>query len=125
MNGAKLPLVILSIVLCLALAAGKGSAAAPAGKKIDLRILYAGYPGSQREKDFVEFLGRHFREVKTGNLAKFTPAQSEGVDVTILDGLGSRSQRPSLPRNYTKPVLTVGVTGARICSQMKLKTGYL
>jgi len=96
-------------------------------KKLQLRILYMGHPDSAREKDFVQFLQGYFASVKTGDLAKFKEKQAKGFDVTILDydGDGSKSPRPRLSRRYTQPTVTVGVTGASICSGMSLKTRYL
>jgi len=32
--------------------------------------------------------------------------------------------RPKLPQNYARATVTVGVAGAMICSQLRLKTGY-
>ena len=95
-------------------------------KKSDLTILYAGHPDSAREKDFVQFLGKHFTEVKTGDLAKFTEEQAEGFDVVILDydGDGFKAPRPRLSRQYTRSTITVGVVGGLFSSSMRLRTGY-
>ncbi len=95
--------------------------------KVDLKILYVGHPDSSREKDFVEFLREHFREIKTGDLAGFKEEQTKGFDVIILDydGDGFKAPRPRLSHEYTRPTVTVGVAGAFICGGMSLKTGYL
>ena len=97
------------------------------GEKIQLGIYYAGHPESEREKDFVNFLNRHFTKVQTGDLATFDGSQSEGFDVTIFDydGDGFKSPRPQISRDFSRPVMTMGVTGAFICGNLNLKTNYL
>lgn len=97
--------------------------------KIALRILYAGHPGSKREKDFVEFLGQHFTQVQTGDLAAFNDKSADGFDVAILDYDGEGMEafkfpRPHLSQNYAHATVTVGVAGALIGNQLQLKTGY-
>jgi hypothetical protein len=94
--------------------------------KIDLKVLYAGQPGSAREKDFVDFLGRHFREVKTSDLAQFHPGAASGFDVILMDYDGDpfKAPCPNLLGDYTRPTVTVAVPGAMICRQLGLKTGY-
>jgi hypothetical protein len=105
-----------------------GICCAQAGEtaKVDLRVFYAGHPGSQREADFAGFLRQHFRDVATGDLAGFNGRQADGFDVVLLDydGDGFKSPRPSLPETYTRPTVTIGVAGAFICSQRQLKIGY-
>ena len=96
-------------------------------EKIGLRILYAGHPGSEREKDFVDFLSAYFTEVKTVDLKEFKEDNTAGFDVTILDydGDGFKAPRLKLSESYSRATVTVGVTGALICGNLKLKTGYL
>ena len=95
--------------------------------KIDLRILYAGHPNTQREKDFVDFLSKHFTHVATGDLAKFTAASGKGHDVIILDYDGDpfKAPRIRLPRSYARSTVIVGAIGAFISGRMGLKTDYL
>ncbi len=95
--------------------------------KIEMSLYYAGHPGSKREKDFVDFLNKHFAKIETGDLAAFDGSQAEGFDVTILDydGDGFKSPRPRIPHTFTGPVMTMGVTGAFISGQRSLKTDYL
>ena len=80
----------------------------------DLRILYTGHPGSNREKDFVGFLRKHFKTVETGDFKTFKNSDAEGFDVTILDydGDSFKAPRPSITDTFVKPVVTVGVVGA-------------
>jgi hypothetical protein len=96
-------------------------------EKIDLRILYVGHPDSSREKDFVNFLTKQFKAVETADLKDFNEGQTDGFDVTILDydGDGFKSPRPNISRNFSRPMVTVGVTGALMSSRWNLKTGYL
>jgi hypothetical protein len=101
----------------------------PAPEKIALRILYAGHPGSDRERDFADFLGKYFMQVETGDLATFSDRSADRFDVAILDydsdGKDAfKFPRPKLSQNYARATMTVGVAGAMICSQLRLKTGY-
>jgi len=93
----------------------------------NLKILYAGRPDSEREKDFVAFLRRYFDVVQTGNLETFKEADAQGFDVTLLDWDTSaplRGPRPPISEGFSRPIMTLGVTGAWICSRARLKTGY-
>ncbi len=97
------------------------------GEKIDLRILYAGLPDTDRQKDFVKFLSGHFQRVGTVNYNYFKPELAEGFDVVILDhdGVDTGAPTPNLSRDYSRATVTMGVPGADICSRLSLKTGYL
>jgi hypothetical protein len=92
-----------------------------------LKILYAGRPGTDREKDFVGFLKKYFDVVQTGNLATFKEADTQGFDVTLLDWDWNefKGPRPRLSENFSRPLMTLGVPGGLMCSQWRLKTGYL
>lgn len=93
----------------------------------ELRILYAGHPGSKREADFVQFLDRQFGAVKTADLAAFNESKCEGFDVTILDydGDGFGAPRVSVSPGFSRPIITMGVAGAMMGGQWGLKTDYL
>ena len=114
------------ILVFLPISATAFAAAAPA-EKIDLRVLYVGHPDSDREKDFVSFLERHFKKVETGDLQTFTGRNTTGSAIIILDYDGEvfKSPKPQLPRDYARATVTVGVAGALICDMQRLKTGYL
>jgi len=60
-------------------------ATARADEPIPLTILYAGRPGTEREKEFTGFLEKHFQKVDRVALDAFTDAQAEGHDVVIFD----------------------------------------
>ncbi len=125
-SGSLWPVVVLGAALCLGLGPRLAAQNAP-GNPFPLRILYVGHPGSEREADFVAFLKPHFRQVDTGDLARFTPQQAAGADVILLDYDGDGFKAPSvrLPDDYSRPTLTIGVAGAFLCSRHRLKTGYL
>jgi hypothetical protein len=140
----------LLVVLLAGVVSGSAqpSATSPAAEPSQLRILYVGHPGSEREKDFVQFLGQHFETVKTADLSTFAgkpfaDKDMAGFDVAILDydGDGFKAPRarivPRFPEDasrglralegswLTRPLITVGVTGGLVASQARLKTGYL
>jgi len=103
------------------------SAIAPAQVNRGLRILYAGRPGSSREKEFVSFLKKHFDVVQTGNLETFKEADTQGFDVTLLDWDNNefKGPKPAISDSFSRPIVTLGVPGGLICSRWGLKTGYL
>lgn len=118
---------VLVIVLGGALASGENTADM---KKIDLRVLYAGHAGSQREADFAGFLKQYFTSVETVDLARFTGRESN-FDVAIVDYDGNQFQNSavtpppfSFSPGYSRPTITCGVFGALLCEQTGLKTGY-
>jgi hypothetical protein len=114
-------------LLAGAVSSAQSPAAPAAGELGKLRILYAGHPDSDREKDFVQFLSQYFNTVKTADLSAFKETDTEGFDVTILDydGDGFKAPRPDISLGFSKPLLTVGVPGGLMCSGWRLKLGYL
>jgi hypothetical protein len=117
-------LALLAPVLCLM---GAVQAQNTPSEKINLKLLYAGQPGSEREKEFVAFLSERFAQVKTADLARFTPNDANGSDVVLFDyaGDGFKAPRPRLPQDYARATVAMGVIGAFICDQQGLKTGYM
>lgn len=95
--------------------------------KISLHILYAGLPKTDRAKDFVNFLTKHFQQVETTDYNTFTGSHPAEFDVAIIDhdGADTRAPRLRLSRQYARATVTVGVPGAFLCSNLSLKTGYL
>jgi len=120
-------LAVLAILTCVPSTTCTAAEQQPKPGKIDLRILYFGRPGSERQKDFAGFLARHFEEVQTGNLKRFHVRRTRGSDVIILDWDENdfKAPRPTMPEDYARPTVTVGVPGANLCSRLRLKTGYL
>ena len=114
---------------CLVVVAGcvLGRGQEPAQLNRSLKILYAGHTGSDREKDFVAFLRKHFDVVQTGNLQTFKEADTQGFDVTLLDWDWNelKGPRPALSPSFSRPVLTLGVPGGMMCRQWGLKTRYM
>ena len=96
-------------------------------EKIELRILYAGLPNTERSKDFVEFLTRHFKLVESTDYNTFVESKTAGFDVTIIDydGKDTRAPLPSISREYSRATITVGSPGAKLGNRLSLKTGYL
>ena len=95
--------------------------------KIGLRILYAGLPNTERAKDFVDFLTRHFQQVETTDYNTFTGSHTADYEVAIIDHDGADTSAPRLrfSRQYARATVTVGVPGAFLCDSLSLKTGYL
>ena len=94
---------------------------------LNLKILYAGMPETRRAKDFMDFLGKYFTEVKFTDFLGFDENRTTGFDVVILDydGRELRAPLPKISRQYSRATITVGVPGAMLCSRLSLKTGYL
>ena len=94
----------------------------------DIRILYVGHPGTDREKDFVGFLEKYFSVVQTGNLETFKEADTQDFDVTLLDWDRSETIRPGpfpkVSNGFCRPVITLGIRGAAICLDWHLKTAH-
>jgi hypothetical protein len=121
----KSTLARAAAVACLILLALGSVAQAQVNR--GLKILYAGRPGSEREKDFVAFLRQNFDTVQTGNLETFQEADTQGFDVTLLDWDWNefKGPKPRISESFSRPMITLGVPGGLISSQWRLKTGYL
>ena len=122
----------LSIIVALLVVPCSSGQKPSAESKISLRILYAGMPGTARQKDFVSFLGKHFVEVKAVDVGSFTEEQANDSDVVILDKDGiqwaNRGGNPlsdlKLPKDYSRATLALGIPGAFLYDRMRLKPGY-
>ena len=64
---------------------------------IDLKVLYAGDPKSDRTVDFRSFLEKHFTVVGLADYLSLRQAETKGYDVIILDwpDLPPRDERGS------------------------------
>jgi hypothetical protein len=117
-------------VACLVVLAGSTLSSGQEQPQLNrsLKILYAGRPGSDREKDFVGFLKKHFDVVQTGNLETFKETDTQGFDVTLLDWdwnvLNAASPCPTVSPSFSRPVMTFGVPGGYMCKRWRLKTEY-
>ena len=124
-------LVAFTILVLLAVPCMAQTKVSPEGK-INLRILYAGMPGTARQKDVVSFLDKHFAAVNSVDFSTFTEQQAQGSDVVILDKDGiqwaSRGGNPlsdlKLPQNYRRATLALGIPGSFLYDRMDLKPGY-
>jgi hypothetical protein len=113
-----------------------------ADEPIDLKVLYAGHPGSDREKDFVAFLGRHFVKVGTADYRTFAADRARGYDVVVLDWTsiyprdkdGKVAERitrmdsptpPKLPEGYDRPTVLIGAAAGYVTMTMSLKINWL
>ena len=118
-------LALAAALVCLA---GRPAicAAAESGGKIKLRVLYFGQPGSEREKDFVGFLQKHFAKVATADLSGFKEEEARDFDVVILDTgeMARNMPRPKISKEFARPIITLGSTGAQLCRELGLKTAY-
>lgn len=115
-----------------ALAAPAAAGADAAAPKLELRVIYFGHPQSSRAKDFVGFLEEHFSKVGQGDLDTFRESEAASYDVTILDYdelkiVTNHIQMPKIivSKQYNRPTVTIGATGAMVCERLRLKTGYL
>ena len=115
--------------------------AARAEDPIGLKVLYAGNPGSARERDFVSFLGAHFAEVGTVHYSKFTEADAEGYDVILFDwtsiyprdeegNIKKKIDRlnsptpPKLPEGFDRPSILIGAAGGYVAMPLRLKIDW-
>jgi hypothetical protein len=113
---------------CAAMALSVG-ARAGTPRKIDLRVLYAGHPGSVREQDFFAFLSQHFSRVGPSDFAEFTLNSADGYDVVVMDydgeGVGAfKTQLPTLAQTYSRPTVNLGIAGGMICGKLALKSRH-
>jgi hypothetical protein len=128
------------LVAALAALALPGPTAA--AEKVNLKVLYAGNPGSPRAKDFVAFLGQHFARVGETDYGKFSAEEAKGFDVVILDGTnmppggeggkaganrtgGSSWRSTRLSPDFDRPAVLVGTVGCFLTRPLRLKIDCL
>ena len=95
---------------------------------INLKVLYAGDPKSDRTADFRSFLEKHFTRVGLADYLSLRQADTKGYDVIILDwpDLPPREQgvfkHPALGRDYDRPTILIGggTLGVGRSQQLKL-----
>ncbi len=126
---------ILAALFLLALAlAGPAAARAQLGA-VELgdasrtRVLYAGFPGGEREQAFVGFLRGWFADVEAIDLRELSGETAAGWDVVVADwrarwqdGTFDASRAPDarLPATFVKPVVLVGAVGGEITPRTKI-----
>lgn len=110
-------------------------------KQIELKVLYAGNPGSERTKNFEKFLKKHFAEVATTDYSKFQESDADGYHVVIFDwtsiyprdakgkidnSVGSISipKPPQLSREFNRPTILIGAGGGALCNRLNIAINW-
>ena len=118
------------------------SQTASAAEKVNLKVLYAGNPGSPRAKDFVSFLGKHFARVGETSYEKFKADDAREFDVVIFDWTSiyprdkdgkilpkmttlNSPKSPRLPPDFDRPAVLIGAAGGSVAGQLRLKIDWL
>jgi hypothetical protein len=112
-------------------------------EKVNLKVLYAGNPGTSRTKDFVSFLNRHFAKVGETNYEQFKSEEADGYDVVIFDwtsiyprdkdgkidkDLSSGLHSPKVPKlsaDFDRPAVLIGAAGGSLSMGLALKIDWL
>lgn len=96
-------------------------------EKSDLRILYVGLPDTDRQKDFVTFLGKYFKQVDTADYHAFTEEQTKDCDVAIFDkdGIEWKALDINVSDKYSRATVSIGVPGAFWVERVSRKMGYM
>jgi hypothetical protein len=109
-----------------------------ASEPLDLRVLYAGHPASDREKDFRSFLQEHVQHVATTDYPAFSANEASDFDVIIFDWTSvypwDRDGRlvgsdggldipvpPKLPSDFDRPSILIGQAGGSVAEALRLK----
>jgi len=113
-----------------------------AGKPINLKILYAGNPGSERQKEFTSFLREYFERVDSLDLRSFSDQKAAGYDVVIIDWTSIFPRDPdgklvepvkkliwpqgaTVTSAYDRPTILVGAVGVELVRPLQLKIDNL
>jgi hypothetical protein len=131
---------LLAAALAALAVSGRPAAAA---EKVNLKVLYAGNPGSPRAKDFVAFLGQHFAGVGETHYEKFQADEAKGFDVVVFDwtsiyprdpdgkidskreGGIHTPKAPRLPADFDRPAVLIGAAGGSLAGPLRLKIDWL
>lgn len=112
-----------------------------ADEPVDLKVIYAGNPGSDREKEFAGFLGKHFANVGTTDYQKFREDEAKPYDVVIFDWTSiyprdedgkipekltalNSPTAPKLSGEYDRPTILIGAAGGYVAMPLKLKLDW-
>jgi hypothetical protein len=116
---------------------------ASAAEKVNLRVLYAGNPGSPRTKDFVSFLGRYFAQVGETNYETFKADEAKEFDVVVFDwtsmyprdkdgkiapngaGINYSWRSTRLSPDFDRPAVLIGKVGDYLTRSLRLKIDNL
>jgi hypothetical protein len=144
----EITMIVTSMVLAILAQAApaapaKAELAKVAGRavneRINRKVLFAGNPGSERQRDFTALLETHFAEVGTADFTKLRDADAAGYDVVILDcdqsmmavvqeGDRLRDRLPPMPRlsrDFDRPVVLIGPMGGMVAKELDLKLKWL
>jgi hypothetical protein len=118
------------------------SSSCAAEELIALKVLYAGHPNTDRTKDFVSFLEKHFAKVGSADFGKFRDQDAKRYDVVIFDwtsiyprnkagaidnsaGSMTMPPAPQLSPNFAKASILIGAAGGQLAGTHKLKINWL
>ncbi len=114
-----------------------------AGEPINLKVLYAGNPGSDRESDFKAFLAEHFTAVGAIDYRRFRESDAKGYDVVIFDWTSIYARdangkikegpemriisppSPNIAETYSRPTIMIGAMAGEATRPLKLKIDWL
>ena len=113
-----------------------------AAEPMNLKVLYAGNPSSERAKDFEAFLKKHFVKVGSADFGKFQEADSKDYDVVIFDwtsiyprdktgkiddsaGNMAMPPAPVLSPAFAKSTILIGAAGGQVAGTRQLKINWL
>jgi len=116
--------------------------AASSAETIQLRVLYAGNSGSERAKDFVSFLQKHFAKVGSVQFGKFKESDAKEYDVVVFDwtsiyprdktgkidnkvGNIKSPTPPRLSQDFARASVLIGAAGGQLAQSRKLKIDWL
>lgn len=116
---------------CILVCAGLLLGSAAAADVKELRLLYIGDVGSQREKEVTSFLREHAAEVKAVPRRNKAPAEASRFDVVLLDwpqsGFAREQRKSSSPLGdrdqWTKPTILLGSAGLNLAVVWKVRAG--
>lgn len=114
----------------------------PDGKKIGLKVLYAGNQSSPRAADFKNFLKVYFSSVTVIGLPSLDKQLAQEHDVVVVDWTSIYKRRtllgkinaeggismpptPILSEDYAHPTVLIGAAGARAVQHLQLKIDWL
>ena len=130
----------IGAIVCWLAACGVATAG-PGDQPGQLKVLYAGNPGSDRERDYVGFLKGTFGRVDAVDYRTFRDETAEGHDVVILDWTSIQARdaagrvlddfkmnypkpTPSLSEGYSRPTILIGGSGERAVRKLRLKIDW-
>jgi hypothetical protein len=113
-----------------------------AGEPIRLTVLYTGNPGSERQREFTNFLEGYFDRVDSLDLRDFRDEKAAGYDVIIIDWTSIFPRDPAgkllepvkkliwpkgatVAQAYNRPTILVGAVGVELVRPLQLKIDNL